>query len=561
MNSSLDPPTPGPYSFQLADWVVYPTTHRLQRGDTEVRLEPKVMALLVCLMNHAGEMVTREEIERQVWGRAVVGYDALTSSIIKLRKALGDNSRRPRFIETVSKKGYRLIAPVRHAHPLQSATMVPASAQNVNRSHRNLLMVGLVMVMVAALGSAIFFRGEVSRTAPVASDKPSIAVLPFTHLGNDPAQGYFTDGITADITTSLSKLSGLFVIASSSVQNYRKLPTDIKQVAATLGVRYVLEGNARRSGKHLRVNVQLVDATTGFHLWAERYDRDMQDVLDIQDDITAKIVDTLSVKLTEAERQRSARRYTVNIEAYDDFLRGQALYVRSTPEDNLQARALFQQAVERDPGFARAYGVMAHSYVDEFRFGWEKNPAAALDRALELANRAVALDDQLPQAYRALSYVYLHRREYSRSLDAIQRAIALDPNDADSHALLALNYIYDGNHETAIRMLREAMRLNPHYPARYAAALGRAYYFVGQYEDAVITLRDAIERNASLLSSHVLFTAALSHLERNDEAAWAAAQVRALSRNFAAENVSDMVPIKDPVKLRTLVDDLKRAGL
>ena len=419
----------------------------------------------------------------------------------------------------------------------------------------------MTIAVIAAVGLAVFFRGDAPRPAPVVPDKPSIVVLPFSNLGNDPAQVYFSDGITADITTSLSKLSGLFVIASSSAQNYRNPPTDIKQLAETLGVRYVLEGNVRRSGNRLRVNAQLIDANTGFQLWAERYDRDMKDVLDVQDDVTAKIVNALSVELTEAERQRSARRYTVNIEAYDEFLRGQFLYVRGTPEDNLQARALFQQAIDRDPGFARTYGAMALSYVDEFRFGWGKNPAAALERALELANRAVALDDQLPQAYRALSYAYLHRREYQNSIDAIQRAIALDPNDADGRASLALSHVYDGNYETAIRMLRAAMQMNPHYPARYASALGHAYYFLGRHEDAVTTLRDAIERNASLLSSHVFFTAALSHLGRNDEAAWAATQVRSLSPNFAAENVSGMFPIKDPAKLRALIDDLKHAGL
>ena len=548
-------------SFYMADWEVHATSDRIRRGDTEIKLEPKVMAVLVCLADRQGELVTREQLEREVWGGTVVGYDALTSSIIKLRKALGDDSRQPRFIETVSKKGYRLIVPVHRAPEPGAPTVVPAPVPTVNPSRRNLLMAGLTIVVIAAAGLAVFFRGDLFRPAPVVPDKPSIVVLPFGNLGNDPAQAYFTDGITADITTSLSKLSGLFVIASSSAQSYREPPADIKQVAETLGVRYVLEGNVRRSGNRLRVNVQLVDAATGFQLWAERYDRDMQHVLDVQDDVTAKIVNALSVELTEAERQRGARRYTINVEAYDEFLRGQSLYVRSTPEDNLQARALFQQAINRDPGFARAYGAMALSYVDESRFGWGKNPAAALERAFELANKAVALDDQLPQAYRALSYAYLHRREYQNSIDAIQRAIALDPNDADGRASLALSHVYDGNYETAIRMLRAAMQMNPHYPARYASALGHAYYFLGRHEDAVTTLRDAIERNASLLSSHVFFTAALSHLGRNDEAAWAATQVRSLSPNFAAENVSGMFPIKDPAKLRALIDDLKHAGL
>lgn len=547
-------------AFHVADWEVQPSSNRIRRGDTEVKLEPKVMALLAYLAGRRNELVTREQLEHEIWGGTVVSYDALTSSIIKLRKALGDDSRKPRFIETVSKKGYRLIAPVHAVHEPAPTAGVPAPARSGNLPRRNLLVAGLVIVLIMAGVLAIFFRVDDSRPVPAAPDRPSIVVLPFDNLGNDPAQAYLADGVTADITTSLSKLSGLFVIASSSTLGYRNAPADIKQVAEALRVRYVLEGNVRRVGNRLRVNAQLVDAATGFHLWAERYDRDMKDVLDVQDDITAKIVSALSVKLTEAEMRRSAQRYTVNIGAYDEFLRGQALYVRSTPEDNLQARALFQQAIDHDPGFARAYGAMALSYVDEFRFGWGKNPAA-LERALALANRAVALDNQLPQAYRALSYTQLHRREYQSSIDAIQRAIALDPNDTDGQASLALSHMYAGNYETAIRMLRDVMRLNPHYPARYASALGHAYYFLGQHEDAVTTLRDAIERNANLLSSHVFYTAALSHLGRKDEAAWAASQIRALSPNFAAENVSGMFPIKDPAKQRALIDDLKRAGL
>ncbi len=554
MNDTADPSTPARPPFHVADWVADPATHRLHRGDTEVRLEPRVMALLVCLAARAGELVTREELERRVWGRTVVGYDALTSSIIKLRKALGDDSRQPRFIETVSKKGYRLIAPV---------GAVSSAPPRRAPSRPLFLAAGLALSVLAALAVLLVYsdRGTNGRFLSSVTDKPSIVVLPFGNLGNDPAQTYLSEGITADITTAISKLSGLFVVASASARNFQTAPGDVKQVAETLGVRYVLDGNVRRTGNRLRVNAQLVDATTGFQIWAERYDREMKDVLDVQDDIVTKIVSALSVNLTEAERQRSARRYTVNIAAYDDFLRGQSLYVRGTSEENLQARALFQQAIDRDPGFARAYGAMALSYVDEFRFGWGKAPAAALARALELANKAVALDDQLPQAYRALSYAQLHRREYPRSIEAIQRAIALDPNDTDGHASLALGHMYDGNYDTAVRMLRDVTRLNPHHPARYASALGQAYYFLGRHEDAVTTLRDAIERNASLLSSHVFHTAALSRLGRTDEAAWAASQIRALSQNFPAENVSRMFPIKDPARERALMDDLKRAGL
>lgn len=557
MDNGSDAPDLASRPFRVAGWTVEPASNRLQGEGTEVRLEPKVMALLVCIAQRPGEPVTREAIERQVWGRAVVGYDALTSSIIKLRKALGDDSRQPRFIETVPKKGYRLIAPVSDvALPIEPAPM-PSSGHVPRHS---LTVAGLVLLATLAAALSFWSRGPEDRPQSTVTDKPAIAVLPFASLGRDPAQAYLSEGITADITTTISKLSGLFVVASASARNVQVGTGDVKQTAKALGVRYILDGNVRRDGDRLRVNAQLVDATTGFQIWAERYDRKMMDVLDVQDDITTKIASALSVKLTEAEKQRIARRYTISVAAYDDFLRGQFDYVRGTPEENLQARAYFQQAIDRDPGFSRAYGAMARSYVDEFRFDFGRNPDL-LERALELANRAVALDDQLPQAYQALSYAQLHRHQYQHSITAIERAIAIDPNDPDGQALLALVHMYDGNYEKAVGMLRNAMGRNPHYPARYAVVLGQAYYFLGRHKDAEATLRDATERNPSLLAPHVVYVAALSRQGKKEEAGWVAGLVRALSPSFSPELVSGMFPHKDPTKLRALITDLKRAGL
>jgi TolB-like protein/DNA-binding winged helix-turn-helix (wHTH) protein len=543
--------------FRVGDWAADPASNRLLGDGTEVRLEPRVMALLVCLAQRPGEPVTREEIERQVWGRTVVGYDALTSSIIKLRKALGDESRQPRFIETVPKKGYRLIAPVCDLVPQADSVPMPVAG---SFPRRRLMAMGLAILAVLAGVLGFWLRAPEDRLPIPLEEKPAIAVLPFANLGRDPAQDYLSEGITADITTAISKLSGLFVAASASARSIQIGSDDVKQAARTLGVRYILDGNVRRDGDRLRVNVQLVDAATGYQIWAERYDREMKDVLDVQDDITTKIASALSVKLTEAERQRIARRYTINIAAYDDFLRGQFHFVRGTPEENLQARAYFQQAIEQDPGFARAYGAMSRSYSDEFRFGFGKNPVL-LGRALELANKAVALDDQLPQAYQALSYAQLHRHQYRLSIAAIERAIELDPNDPDGQALLALVHMYDGNYEKSVGMLRNAMSRSSHYPARYAVVLGQAYYFLGRYEDAAATLRDATERNATLLAPHLIYAATLVRLGKKDEAAWTAGLIRSLSPNFSAAQVSGIFPHRDPAKLQALIGDLKRASL
>jgi len=235
---------------------------------------------------------------------------------------------------------------------------------------------------------------------------PSLVVLPFVDISSDVNQRYLGDGITEDLTTALSKLSGLFVIARSSAMNYRDQNIDVKIVARQLNVHYVLEGSVQREGNQLRVSAKLIDGSTGFHLWAERYDREVKDIFEVQDNITRKIVRALSVKLTEEEKRRVARRYTVSFEAYDRFLQAQVYYVRHTPEDNIRARELFQHSIELDPDFARAFSASALTYTAEFRYGWQSDRKVALSQALQLAQKAVSIDNQLPQAYYVLGYVY-----------------------------------------------------------------------------------------------------------------------------------------------------------
>ncbi len=366
-------------------------TDRIRRGDTEHKLESKMMAVLVYLATRAGEVVTREELERDVWHGRIVGYDALTSCVTKLRKILGDDSRRPRYIETIAKKGYRLIAAV---NPTQAARVeprpeiaIPASPPEVRRRRRALSRwsIGVAAAVVIALGFSL--KSKVDPTVLDEPDQPSIAVLPFDNLSNDATQDYFSNGITADITTALSNHSGLFVIAHLSAASFKGQDVDVNRAAGALGVRYVLQGSVRRAESKLRVNAQLIDARSGVHLWAERYDREMRDVLEVQDEIAAKIVGALEVKLTEEEKQRTARRYTVSAEAYDAFLRGQDHYVGYTREDNLQAQADYQRAIDLDPDFARAYSALALTYSMDHSF-WRADPAVARERALALAEKS-----------------------------------------------------------------------------------------------------------------------------------------------------------------------------
>ena len=392
------------------------------------------------------------------------------------------------------------------------------------------------------------------------SSGPSIVVLPFNDLGESTSQDYLGSGFTEDVTTALSKLSGLFVIARSTAEIYKNEPLDARQVASVLGVQYVLEGSVRRSGSDLRVNASLIDGDSGFRLWSESYDREMKELFDVQDDITLKIVSALSVKLTEQEKQRTARKYTVSIEAYDEFLQGQTEYARRTREDNLWARESFQQSIDLDPNFARAYSAMALTYTAEFRFSWHTNLMGSLAYAEKFARKAVAIDNQLPHAYWVLGFVSLHQRKYDQAISFARKAIELNPNYADSYATLGVSYIYDGNSENGVKMMRHAMRLSPQYPAAYASAAGQGYFFMGKYEDALPLLRDATERNVNLLTSQVFLVATLSKLGNVEEAGWVADQLRTLKPEFSVGQLNEMFPIKYPHQLQTLKESLQRYG-
>ena len=259
-------------------------------------------------------------------------------------------------------------------------------------------------------------------------DKPSIAVLPFVNFSGDPEQEYFSDGMTEDLITDLSKLSGLFVISRNSVFLYKKKTVRPEQVSQELGVRYILEGSVRKAGNRVRITAQLIDATTGYHLWAERYDRELQDIFAVQDEVTQKIVAALQVKLTAGEQERVKRPPTKNLEAYDYFLRGLEYHAQRTQESNSHARQMFERAVQLDPHFAAAYALLGLTYLAELAFQWDQSPQV-IDKLLSLAQQAVTLDDSQPIAHEALAYAYLGKKQYAQAIAVAERAVALDSNN------------------------------------------------------------------------------------------------------------------------------------
>ncbi len=324
----------------------------------------------------------------------------------------------------------------------------------------------------------------------------------------------------------------------------------------------MLEGSIQRAGERVRINAQLIEATTGHHLWAQRFDRELTDVFALQDEVTQKIVTALSLKLTEKEQKYLAHRYTNNYEAYDYFLRGQSLYAGHTKEDNERAREMFEKAIELDPTFARAYGTLALTHADDFRYGWSVDPAESAERGLELAHRAVALDDTLPQIYWVLGYIYLYgKKPHEDAVDKLEKAIALDANYADGYALLASIYSYTGRLDDVVALIRKAMRLNPHFPSHYFTVLGRAYYLAGRFDEAITTLKTAIDRNYNYLPHHVHLAATYARMGQQYEAEWEVEQILALDPDFSLEFLAKTYPYKDPAHLNRLMNDLRKAGL
>lgn len=391
-------------------------------------------------------------------------------------------------------------------------------------------------------------------------EKPSIAVLPFTNMSDDPEQEYFSDGITEDLITDLSKISGLFVIARNSVFIYKGKAVKIAEVGRELGVRYVLEGSVRKADDRVRITAQLVDATTEGHLWAERYDRDLKDIFALQDEVAQKIVAALAVKLTEDEQKRLVRKYTDNMEAYDALLQGLEYKNNYTKEANLQARQMFERAIDLDPEFALAYALLGLTHAQEWSLGWSQDPQS-LEQAFELAQRAIALDDSLPLGHYVLGEVYLWRKQHEQAIAELEKAIALSPSDADGIAGLGDILNWAGRPEEAIGLVTKAMRLNPMYPAWYLWNLGHAYFLTGRYEEAIETLKRVLDRNPYFLPPHAYLAASYSELGRHEEARAEAAEVMKLSPQTSTEAWRQRLPYRDQAVLGRLFDGLHKAGV
>lgn len=396
-------------------------------------------------------------------------------------------------------------------------------------------------------------------------DKPSIAVLPFDNLSNDPEQEYFSDGITDDLITDLSRISGLFVIARNSAFQYKGKAVDLKRVGRELGVRYVLEGSVRKSEKTVRINAQLIDAATGAHLWAERYDEQMGNIFSLQDKITQKIVEALAVNLTIDEKVAIPRKETENLEAYLTFLKGWQHYRRFNPEAFLEAIPLFERAIDLDPNYWRAYAALAKIYLETGqRPVWSQSLGLSSDAAFRRANKYLysAMKGPTPLAYEVSAEVHREREDFDGAIAEAKRAVSLDHSDSDSHFAMGEAFKYSGRHKEAVDSYKKAMRLDPFYQDNFAYGLGSAYFFMAQFEKAAALCERSFRSNSQNEVPLWFIAAAYGHLGREQEAKAALAKHRELNPQYSyLRYLKYAFQFKDPADFNLLADGLRKAGM
>jgi adenylate cyclase len=409
----------------------------------------------------------------------------------------------------------------------------------------------------AALKSA----AAATKTEPSTANRPSIAVLPFVNMSGDPEQEYFADGISEDIITGLSKLRWLFVIARNSSFAYKGKAIDVKRVSRELGVRYVLEGSVRKGGNRVRITAQLIDAGTGNHIWADRYDGELTDVFALQDEITRKAVAAIEPNLLEAEGLRSQHRSPEDLDAWDMVMQANFLFWRLTKHDSKAAIAILRRAVERHPDYAPAHSMLAFALLISRQVGWISMEPEVNEPA-SIAAHAVELDDRDPWAHVALGYVAYTRRRTDEAVDEFQRALDLNPNFAAAHGYLGFALVCDGRSDQAIDHIEQAIRMSPHDPqnALFNVHLAAAHYLAGRYNEAIVCGRKAMQQRFGLTNGHRIYIASLAQAGQIDEARAALAKLQELQPEVSIAWIERNIPYR-PGPMAKFLDGMRKAGL
>ena len=517
------------------DYILDPERRELTRGAEAVAMGPQVFDLLLYLVQNRERVVTKDDLLNAVWGGRIVSESTLTSHINAVRKAIGDNGEQQRLIRTVPRKGFRFVGDVSEAQPPTGALQAESARPN-------------------------------EPPAPVLAlpDSPSIAALPFLNLSGDPEQEYFADGVVEDIITELSRIRWLFVIARNSSFTYKGRAVDVKQVGRELGVRYVLEGSMRKAANRVRITGQLIDASTGAHLWADRFEGTLNDIFELQDQITESVVGAIAPQLERAEIERAKRKPTESLDAYDYYLRGMANLHRGTREAIDEALPLFLKAIELDPDFASAHAMAAWCYFWRKVNGWMTDHARETADGARLVRRAVELgkDDAvaLARSGHALGHLV---GDLDGGIALIDRALVLNPNLAAAWFLGGFLRLWRGEPDDAIERFAHAMRLSPLDSEMYRMQAGTAmaHLLAGRFDIASSWAEKAYRELPSFLMVVAVIAASHALAGRADEARRAMLHMRKLDPSLRISNLKDWLPLQRPEHLATFADGLRKAGL
>ena len=478
--------------ISIDGWQIDADSNRLARNGVYKKLEPRSMELLLYFTEHPDQVVSRREIEDSVWKDRVVGYEALSVAVGKIRKAFEDNGKQHRVIETIPKQGYRLIAPV--------------------------------LKVVSAPG---LFRYELP-------DKPSIAVLPFKNLSDDPGQDFMADGMSEEIITALSRVPDLIVISRTSTFVYKQRTVDVQQIGRELAVKHVLEGSIRKSGERLRITAQLVDTLSGDHIWAEHYDRKLDDIFAVQDEITHRIVIELQVQLVTGEYSRRWASGTESIEAWELVIRANPLLEALVRDKNMAAQQMLNRALEIDNQYCIAWAMMGWAYWQESAWEWSADPEKSMQQAFEAAKKALAINPQYPDGLSLLGHVYFSRDDTEQAMAMCERAAELAPGDSETLSLLGTVLVLNDHVKRGIQKIQTAIRLNPFPPAWYLSILGAGHHLDGDSETAISLLRQAAEREPGSILHRTWLANVMVETGRLEEAATVAKAILSIDPTFTA---------------------------
>jgi len=523
------------YAFD--QFVLDPQRRELTRGSEPVAVGPQVFDLLLYLVRNREHVVSKDDLLDAVWEGRIVSESTLTSHINAARRAIGDNGREQHLIRTIARKGFRFVGDVREEQP--------------------------------AAGLSCAGSGDASQQQPSAHvlalpDKPSIAALPFLNLSGEIEQEYFTDGIVEDIISALSRIRWLFVIARNSSFTYKGGAVDVTQVGRELGVRYVLEGSVRKSADRLRITGQLIDATTGAHIWAERFESTIHDIFEVQDRITASVVGAIAPQLERAEIERAKRKPTESLNAYDYYLRAMWCFHRGTREATADALPLFHKAIQLDPDFASAYGMAAWCHFWRKINDWMEDRDRDAPEAVRLASQALELGKDDAVALTRGAHALAHfGGDFDHCLALIDRALVLDPNLAAAWFLGGYLRLWHGEPDEAIERFAHAMRLSPLDPEMYRMQAGMAmsHLLAGRFDDASTWAEKAFRELPSFLMVVAVIAASHALAGRTGEAERAMRHLRELDPMLRISGIGDWLPFHRPEDLATFADGLRKSGL